>query len=99
MPRPSASGLRIHTGGVNVPGAYVLEDGQKRIRFTPASQLAANTDYTVTLTSQLRDLAGNTLTNPGTFVFTTGAANDTTAPTVRRPTRRTTMRPTWAARP
>ncbi len=75
-------GLRIQTGGVNVPGAFVLEDGQRRIRFTPASQLAATTDYTVTLTNQLRDLAGNSLTNPGTLVFTTEAGSDTTAPTV-----------------
>ena len=77
-----ATGLRIQTSGVNVPGTYTLEDGQRRIRFTSATQLGAGTDYTVTLTSDLRDIAGNSLTNPGSFVFTTGAANDTTSPTV-----------------
>jgi hypothetical protein len=77
-----ATGLRIQAGGVDVPGTYGLEDGQRRIRFTPATQLAASTDYTVTLTSELRDTAGNSLTNPGSFVFTTGTANDTTPPTI-----------------
>ncbi len=77
-----ASGLRIQTGGAAVPGTYVLEDGQRRIRFTPSTPLAASVAYTVTLTDELRDVAGNALTNPGSFVFTTGAANDTTAPTV-----------------
>ena len=75
-------GMRLQTGGVTVPGAFVLEDGQQRIRFTPASQLAASTAYALTLTSELRDVAGNALTNPGTISFTTGPDNDTTAPTV-----------------
>ena len=75
-------GMRLQTGGVNVPGTFVLEDGQQRIRFTPASQLAASAAYVLTLTSELRDVAGNALTNPGTISFTTGPDNDTTAPTV-----------------
>ena len=75
-------GMRLQTGGVTVPGTFVLEDGQQRIRFTPASQLAASTTYVLTLTSELRDVAGNALTNPGTISFTTGPDNDTTAPTV-----------------
>ena len=37
-----ATGLRVQAGGVNVPGTYTLEDGQRRIRFTPATQLAAS---------------------------------------------------------
>ena len=74
--------MRLQTGGVTVPGTFVLEDGQQRIRFTPASQLAASTTYVLTLTSELRDVAGNSLTNPGTISFTTGPDNDTTAPTV-----------------
>ena len=74
--------MRLQTGGVTVPGTFVLEDGQQRIRFTPASQLAASTTYVLTLTSELRDVAGNALTNPGTISFTTGPDNDTTAPTV-----------------
>jgi len=75
-------GVRIQTGGATIPGTFVLEDGQRRLRFTPASQLAASTGYVVTLTSALRDVAGNALTNPGTISFTTGPDIDTTAPIV-----------------
>jgi len=75
-------GVRLRAAGVSVPGTYAMEDGQKRVRFTPASQLAASTGYTVTLTAELRDIAGNALTNPGALVFTTGVENDTTVPTV-----------------
>ncbi|HET9667015.1 MAG TPA: Ig-like domain-containing protein, partial [Desertimonas sp.] len=77
-----AIGVRLQTGGVTVPGTYVQEDGQRRLRFTPASPLAADTTYTLTLTSELKDVAGNALTNPGTIAFTTGPDSDTVAPTV-----------------
>lgn len=59
--------------------------------FTPASALAVNTRYTMTVTSAATDLAGNKLSGnqvvfpaPGSYTwsFTTGAAPDTTAPTV-----------------
>ena len=65
-PRPSASAFASRPAASTVPGTYVLEDGQRRIRFTPAAPLAAaGTAYTVTLTNELRDIAGNSLTNPG----------------------------------
>jgi hypothetical protein len=59
--------------------------------FVPATTLAANTTYTATVTSGATDLAGNQLSgNQGLFpaasdyvwTFTTGAATDTTPPTV-----------------
>jgi hypothetical protein len=59
--------------------------------FTPAAALAANTKYTMVITSNATDLANNKLSgNQGVFPapsnyvwsFTTGAAPDTTPPTV-----------------
>jgi hypothetical protein len=50
----------------------------------PSADLAANTQYTATLTggaAAIRDTAGNPLTT-GTWTFTTAAAADKTAPTV-----------------
>src|SRR5262249_55583025 len=38
--------------------------------------------FTVTTTAQITDLAGNTLSNSGSFTFTTGVAADTTRPTI-----------------
>ena len=50
--------------------------------FTPASSLAASTEYTATITTGAKDLAGNALAVNKVWSFTTGAAPDTTAPTV-----------------
>jgi hypothetical protein len=50
--------------------------------FIPASNLAYNTVYTVTITTGVKDLAGNALAAPYTLSWTTGTAPDTTAPTV-----------------
>ncbi|MDQ7825102.1 MAG: Ig-like domain-containing protein [Candidatus Eremiobacteraeota bacterium] len=50
--------------------------------FTPDSNLAANTLYTATVTTGAKDLAGNALATNYTWTFTTGAAPDTTPPTV-----------------
>ena len=48
----------------------------------PRIPLLASTSYVVTLTSELKDVSGNALTNPGTISFTSGPGSDTTAPTV-----------------
>ena len=50
--------------------------------FTPSSLLTPSTLYTVTLNSGIKDLAGNALLAPFSWTFTTGAAPDTTRPTV-----------------
>ncbi len=50
--------------------------------FTPTGGLAANTTYTATITTGAEDLAGNALASDYVWTFTTGAAPDTTAPTV-----------------
>jgi hypothetical protein len=50
--------------------------------FTPTTNLAASTVYTATITTGVKDLAGNFMASPYVWTFTTGAAADTTAPTV-----------------
>jgi methionine-rich copper-binding protein CopC len=50
--------------------------------FAPASPLAVNTTYTATITTGVKDLAGNALASVFGWSFTSGAAPDTTAPTV-----------------
>ena len=50
--------------------------------FTPTSALAANTTYTATITTGAKDVAGNALASNFVWSWTTGAAPDTTAPTV-----------------
>ena len=50
--------------------------------FVPASNLAYNTVYTVTITTGVKDLAGNAMAAPYILSWTTGKDPDTTAPTV-----------------
>jgi hypothetical protein len=50
--------------------------------FNPDANLTASTTYTATITTGAKDLAGNALASNYVWSFTTGAAADTTAPTV-----------------
>jgi len=50
--------------------------------FSPAGNLLPNTQYTATITTGAKDLAGNALASPFVWSFTTGATRDTTRPTV-----------------
>ena len=50
--------------------------------FTPSTNLQSSTQYTATVSTAVRDVAGNTLATPYTWTFTTAAAPDTTPPTV-----------------
>ena len=48
----------------------------------PASNLAANTEYTATITTGAKSLGGKALASDHVWKFTTGAAADTTPPTI-----------------
>jgi hypothetical protein len=50
--------------------------------FQPASALAANTEFTATVTTAAEDLSGNALAANFVWSFTTGAGPDTTSPTI-----------------
>ncbi|MGH9348402.1 MAG: Ig-like domain-containing protein [Vicinamibacterales bacterium] len=76
------AGLSVTLGGEPVPGTYVFSDANRIVAFTPAGLLAAETLYTVMIGAELRDAAGNGVTNPGSFSFTTGTEADVTAPVI-----------------
>ncbi len=67
-------------GAVAVPG-LVTPTGSSAT-FTPINSFQANTTYTATITTGVKDLAGNTLANNYAFSFTTGVTTDSNAPTV-----------------
>ncbi len=50
--------------------------------FSPTNPLANNTTFTGTLTTDIKDLAGNPLGNAFSWTFTTAASSDSTPPTV-----------------
>ena len=70
----------LKQGTTSVSG-FVSYSGTTAI-FAPASNLAPNTVYTVTITTSVKDLAGNTLANNFVWSFTTGAAIVVTPPVV-----------------
>jgi len=76
----TTANLIVKQGATAVPGT-VIYSGVTAI-FTPASPLAANTTYTATISTGAKDLAGNALSRDYVWSFTTGAAPDTTSPTV-----------------
>jgi RHS repeat-associated protein len=78
----ASNGLQVEAGGQPVSGAIALSNSDQQVTFTPLGGLAANTAYTVVTSSQITDVGGLALANPGTFSLTTGAATDTTTPSV-----------------
>lgn len=50
--------------------------------FSPTGILAANTEYTATITTGVKDASGKALASGYVWTFTTGALSDTAAPTV-----------------
>ncbi len=69
------------TQGVTpVSGAVTYVGGTAT--FTPAGNLTPSTIYTATITTGVKDLAGNALEIDKVWSFITGAVPDTTAPTV-----------------
>lgn len=64
------------------PIAGTVTSSSTSATFTPTTQLLPNQVYTATITTGVKDMAGNGLANNHTFSFTTGAAADTALPMV-----------------
>jgi Ice-binding-like/Bacterial Ig-like domain len=69
-------------GGTTVAGLVTYATIGNAATFTPAADLAPSTLFTATVTTGATDLAGNALATNYVWTFTTGAAPDTTPPTV-----------------
>jgi hypothetical protein len=67
-------------GGAAVPGT--VQYAGTTVTFTPTAALAANKQYTATITTAAKDLTGNALAANYVWSFTTGASASTTAPTM-----------------
>jgi Bacterial Ig-like domain len=79
----AAGNITVKTATLtNVTGTVTYNAATNVATFTPSGSLAFGTGYTVTVTTGVKDLAGNAMTSPFTSTFTTAAAPDTTPPTV-----------------
>src|SRR5437867_4359772 len=74
----NTSTFAVMQGTTPVAGTVSYANGTAT--FTPADNLTPLTTYTVTISTGVRDLAGNPLTSDMSWSFTTGVAPDTTAP-------------------
>jgi hypothetical protein len=77
--------LSLNTASFSVAGVTGLVSynaASKIATFSPASNLAANTLYTATVTTGTKDLAGNALANNKVWSFTTAAAPVAPPPSV-----------------
>jgi hypothetical protein len=66
--------------GTIVPAA--VSYANKVVVLNPTALLTANSVYTASVATGIKDLAGNALANPTSWSFTTAAATDLTPPTV-----------------
>ncbi len=76
----NSSTFTLRNNGNNVAGTITVNGAL--VIFTPSSNLAYSTTYTGTITTGVRDLVGNAMAADYIWSFTTGAAPDTTPPTV-----------------
>lgn len=76
----TASSITLKQGSTAVTGTVTYTGTVAT--FSPAAVLAPNTVYTGTITTAVKDVAGNALATNCTWNFTTSALADVTAPTV-----------------
>jgi hypothetical protein len=76
----STATFTLKQGATPVP--CVVTYANKVATLNPTGDLAGFTTYTATITTIVKDLAGNSLAVNKTWSFTTGATPDTTAPVV-----------------
>jgi hypothetical protein len=76
----TAATFSLKQGSTAVPGAVSYTG--TTATFTPSAALTAGLVYTATVTSGVKDVAGNALAAPYVWSFTTGGGVDVTAPTV-----------------
>ena len=70
----TTANFKLTDGATPVVGTVTYDAMQNVATFTPLGKLASNTLYTATVTTSVKDLAGNALASDKIWSFTTGAA-------------------------
>ncbi|WP_168062825.1 Ig-like domain-containing protein [Candidatus Manganitrophus noduliformans] len=71
---PNQAPITLTQGTTSVAGTVSLSADGKSATFTPSESLAFSTDYTATITTGVKDAAGNPLAAEHLWIFTTGDA-------------------------
>lgn len=69
----STTTFKVQAGTTSIPGTVTLSVDGKTALFDPTSLLAASISYTATITTGVKDLAGNPMVTAKTWSFTTAA--------------------------
>lgn len=69
----NATNFTVSTGGSNISGTVTYDATNKVATFTPLANLAYSTTYTATITTGVKDLAGNMMAANYAWSFTTGS--------------------------
>jgi len=77
----TSASLRLTKAGVAVPTSTAFSEGDRTATLTPTSPLALNTTFTIDVTTQIRDVAGNSLSSSRSSAFKTKSP-DTASPKV-----------------
>ncbi len=64
----------------NIPGAVTYDTASRSATFTPASALDIDTDYTATITTAVKNVAGAAMLSNEVWSFKTGLVTDVTPP-------------------
>jgi hypothetical protein len=76
----TSASFTLKQGTTIVAGTVIYSDN--KATFTPSTSLQASKLYTATITTAVKDIAGNALATNYSWSFTTSATADVTAPTV-----------------
>ena len=76
----STTTFKVQAGTTSIPGNVTLSDDGKTAMFDPTSLLTASISYTATITTGVKDLAGNPMVTAKTWTFTTAAPSPPTPP-------------------
>lgn len=84
--RPTSAGsIRLLRANAQVSGSVVVSADGLRAELQPAQLLAANTDYVLSVSSDVRDLSGDPLEEAVTAEFTTGSTVAVASVTTEEP--------------
>lgn len=73
--------IKLYAGENDVEGAFSFEDNNRRVIYNPTENLQWNTEYTIEITSLVKDLAGNSYEG-GSWNFVTEGEPSPEAPYV-----------------
>jgi hypothetical protein len=69
----TAASFTLKMGDTAVEGTVTYDSHNRAATFSPSSDLASNTSFTAALTTDIKDVSGNALSDPYSWSFTTGA--------------------------